>query len=165
MHALERLKTGKYIGVNVDIGLYNEYVRRSKDHNANVSAQIEVMLANFLEENDQEDITWNLDGCSSLLQEGRDEQIKRCGSPREGYQWQLLFLPNGTRLMAKYKGEQQFAEVRFSKIVDDDGKYTPSEWASKVANNTVRNAWREIWVHDPSTGKYQLADMLRKKQG
>jgi len=160
----EGLKTGKYIGVPVDTGLSNECVRRSKEMDFDLASLLETLLIKHLNENNPDSVAWQMDGLDPILRTVRDEQVERCGSPREGYQWQTLFLPNGTRLMAKYKGKPHYAEVQHSKIVDDAGSYSPSEWASKVANHTSRNAWRDIYVQDPITGEFCLADVLRHKK-
>jgi hypothetical protein len=158
------MKVGDYVSIPIDIGLYNEFVRRSNSKCPNLAAQIENLLINYLDEKPDGDFTWSLDDLTSTLHQVTDDIIKRCGSAREGYQWQTLFLPNGTRLRMIYQGEQHFAEVQHRKIVYEGKNYSPSKWASVIANNTARNAWRDIWICHQGIGPFELADTLRRRQ-
>ena len=85
------------------------------------------------------------------------------GEPDRGYQWQQLFLPNGTQLRMTYRGKNAYAYVRHETIMYEGGSYSASQWASKVADNTARNAWRDIWVSLPGESGWSLAQDLRRK--
>ncbi|MFN4221851.1 MULTISPECIES: DUF2924 domain-containing protein [Novosphingobium] len=54
-----------------------------------------------------------------------------------------LVLPNGTKLRARYKGVQHFAEIRDGRWFADDGAEfsSPSAAASAITRTTV-NGWR-----------------------
>jgi hypothetical protein len=57
--------------------------------------------------------------------------------------------------------DHHYAKVKGGKIVDDDGSYSPSEWASKVAGGTSRNAWRDLWFKEPLSKNWVPAQLLR----
>jgi hypothetical protein len=68
------------------------------------------------------------------------------GKITEGYQWERVFLRNSTQLRARYKGKEYCAEVRHNQVWFKDTSVTPSKFASIAANNTTRNAWRDLSV-------------------
>ncbi|WP_433990391.1 hypothetical protein SuNHUV7_20320 (plasmid) [Pseudoseohaeicola sp. NH-UV-7] len=76
--------------------------------------------------------------------------------------WNEITLPSGTDVRMSYRGKELYAEVSESKIVDQDGQYSPGSWANKVANDTSRNAWRDIWFRKPGEQSWVLADDLRR---
>ena len=76
--------------------------------------------------------------------------------------WGELTLPEGTNLKMRYRGEDHFAIVSGGKIVDHGETYSPSEWARKVARDTSRNAWRDIWIKGQDGTGWILADQLRR---
>jgi hypothetical protein len=78
-----------------------------------------------------------------------------------GLSWKQVFLPEGTSVSMRYGGAVHYAEISGGAVVDDDGAFTPSEWATKVANNTSRNAWRDLWLRMPGDVQWVLADELR----
>lgn len=77
--------------------------------------------------------------------------------------WKLVEIPSGSEVRMSYDGIHHYAEVRDGRILDNGNRYTPSEWASKVANGTSRNAWRDIWFRKPLSKNWELADDLRKR--
>ncbi|MCY4186585.1 MAG: hypothetical protein OXD45_14900 [Rhodobacteraceae bacterium] len=58
--------------------------------------------------------------------------------------WKEVTISSGTDVRMQYGGSYHFARVKNGKIEDQDGRFSPSEWASKVANGTNRNAWRDL---------------------
>ena len=76
--------------------------------------------------------------------------------------WNEITLPSGTDVRMSYRGKEFYAEVSGSKIIDQDGQYSPGNWANKVANDTSRNAWRDIWFRKPAEQSWVLADDLRR---
>ena len=54
------------------------------------------------------------------------------------------------------------AEVRDEEIVFEEMSYSPSQWASKIAGGTSRNAWRDIWIKERGSDRWVLADDLRR---
>lgn len=75
--------------------------------------------------------------------------------------WKELTIPHNTAVRMIYRGNQHYASVKNGKIEDETGRYTPSEWASKVADGTVRNAWRDIWFKKPMEQEWKPAQALR----
>ena len=75
--------------------------------------------------------------------------------------WKQVTVLSGTEARMRYKGAYHFAHVKNGKIKDDDGRFSPSEWASKVANETSRNAWRDLEFN--LDGSWTRADKLRFK--
>lgn len=63
--------------------------------------------------------------------------------------WKEVTISAGSEVRMAYGGSHHYAKVKGGKIVDDDGAYSPSEWASKVAGGTSRNAWRDLWFKEP----------------
>ena len=66
-----------------------------------------------------------------------------------------------TDVRMAYGGTHHYAKVTNGRIVDADGDYSPSEWASKVAGGTSRNAWRDLWFREPTSKHWVPAQLLR----
>lgn len=100
-------------------------------------------------------------------EQSADDEATRAqyGDPKDGYQWGPLFLPNRTRLRMEYKKEMHDAEVRHGKIIFKERAYSPSELARTIANNTNRNAWRDLMIFRPSDSAWALADDARARGG
>jgi hypothetical protein len=77
--------------------------------------------------------------------------------------WKGVTVPEGSAVRMEYAGRVYTAEVVAGKIRDADGLYSPSEWASKVASWTSRNAWRDLWFKMPGSSAWVLAMTLRSK--
>jgi len=75
--------------------------------------------------------------------------------------WKEITVPDGSGVRMQYGGEYHFAEIRDGQIKDKDGIFTPSEWASKVAGGTSRNAWRDIWFREGASLTWIPAQMMR----
>jgi hypothetical protein len=62
-----------------------------------------------------------------------------------------------------YGGRTNEAEIRHEKIfiMGREEIFSPSVLASKIANGTSRNAWRDLRVKRPSDREFRLADELR----
>ena len=86
------------------------------------------------------------------------------GAPERGYQWKTVFLPNGTPVRMTYAGEDTYAEIRHQRLCLGDEPMSPSEFARRVASNTNRNAWRDIYVRLPGHTDWVLADTLRRQR-
>lgn len=78
--------------------------------------------------------------------------------------WKSVVVPAGTRVRMQYGGKYHYAKISNGKICDGRNEFTPSEWASSVANYTSRNAWRDIWFHFPNKEGWISAHDLREKQ-
>ena len=77
--------------------------------------------------------------------------------------WKEITINSGTKVRMQYGGTHHFAVVRDGKIQDRSGSYSPSQWARKVANDTSRNAWRDIEFKDSGSTHWRLAEILRDK--
>lgn len=78
----------------------------------------------------------------------------------KGYRWKQVFLPHGSMIRMKYKGQFSYAKVEGDKIIFENKEVSPSEFANTVTG-THRNAWRDLEVKRPSDTAWQLADLLR----
>jgi hypothetical protein len=77
--------------------------------------------------------------------------------------WKGLMIPHETDVRMNYAGRDHFAVVRDGMIADEDGAFSPSEWARKVAAGTSRNAWRDLWFKMPPGRKWVPAQLLREE--
>lgn len=84
------------------------------------------------------------------------------GDPGAGFNWQGVFLPNSTRLQIHYKRKAFQAEVRHQQVYFDGKACSPSQFVSRAANNTNRNAWNDVWVKRPTDATWVFADSLRQ---
>lgn len=75
--------------------------------------------------------------------------------------WKEVTIRANSDVRMAYGGTHHYATVKHGCIVDDDGEYSPSEWASKVAGGTVRNAWRDVWFREPMSSVWVPAQLLR----
>lgn len=82
--------------------------------------------------------------------------------------WKELEVPAGSEVRMQYGGGYHVARIAGGKIIDGDGQFSPSEWASKVAAGTNRNAWRDLYFRLPGKADWiaasTLRDQLRKEQ-
>jgi len=91
------------------------------------------------------------------------EDLVQPNVPRQadkGYHWKNVFLPNGTSLRMKYKGEYYYAAIQGDKTIFNGKEVSPSEFANSLTE-TSRNAWRDIWVKRPNDLEWVFADKLR----
>lgn len=151
------------IAILIDAELHNEIVLRLRSPK-DVSGIIENQVASFLDATEGDLDFWSEEYVAEWEELRADHTRATFGDPTKGYQWQIVFLPNGTRLRMTYKGRDNFAEVRHQRISADGGTMSPSEWASQVAGNTSRNAWRDIWLQFPGKNDWQLADVVRRAE-
>ncbi|AZO72165.1 hypothetical protein [Mesorhizobium sp. M1D.F.Ca.ET.043.01.1.1] len=79
--------------------------------------------------------------------------------------WKEVTIPQGSEVRMAYGADHHYAKIQGGKIVDASGEYSPSEWASKVAGGTSRNAWRDLWFRLPLTKDWVPAQTLRSKKG
>lgn len=91
---------------------------------------------------------------------------KRMGVPASESKplvWKGVNIPHGSDVRMQYGGEDHFAKVDNGAIADKTGRYTPSQWARKVARGTSRNAWRDLWFREPWSLTWVPADLMRKR--
>lgn len=149
-----------YIYVPLKVELYAELVRRSGQ--ANVANYVESQVADFLNATEGDPDIWSAEYIDKHHDKTDQEFLDSFGNPTRGIQWGQLFLPNGTQIRMTYSGDAHYGEIRHEKLVLENEAVTPSEFASRVANNTSRNAWRDLYIKFPGKGTWKLADDLRR---
>lgn len=77
--------------------------------------------------------------------------------------WKEVSIPAGSEVRMSYRDTHHYAKVEAGRISDVDGTYTPSEWASKIADGTSRNAWRDLWFRERHSKTWVPATLLRQK--
>ncbi len=151
--------------------LYNDIVRFS-DGKVDIPFIVELQLENWLER----DLVLG-DGSNwgerfkdaarvyapSALQklDKNGEALDKFAGERKPLVWKEVTIAAGSDVRMTYGNTQHYATVRNGFIVDDDGSFSPSEWARKVAGNTSRNAWRDLWFRTPLSKDWVPAQALR----
>lgn len=87
------------------------------------------------------------------------EQLPAASS-EHGYQWKQVFLPDGTRLRASYRGKPYFAVVKGPELRCGEEVISPSAFANLQGSGN-RNAWQAIWLRFPDGDGWLLADVCR----
>lgn len=77
-----------------------------------------------------------------------------------GYQWKEVFLPEGTRLRASFRGLSYFAVVQGAEIKYGGQAISPSGFANQQGSGN-RNAWKAVWLSFPGSEEWLLADVCR----
>lgn len=78
----------------------------------------------------------------------------------KGYTWKDVFLPHGTSIRMRYKGEYHYAKVEGDYVLFGGQNMSPSEFANRVAGSS-RNAWRDLEIRRPADEEWIPADQLR----
>lgn len=151
-----------YIGLPFPASMYDEFIIR-KGGSVDVAAWVEQIVQDYLDRTRDDPNIWSDEYVERLEEIEADERVEEYGLPSKGYEWQNLFLPNGTQLRMTYKGRVSMAEVKHQQIWCAGEVVSPSEFASRVANNTNRNAWRDILIRTPGSHEFILAAKLRRE--
>lgn len=77
--------------------------------------------------------------------------------------WKEITVSAGSDVRMSYGNDQHYAKISAGKIVENGEEFTPSEWASKVAGGTSRNAWRDLWFRELGTKTWVPAQLLRSQ--
>lgn len=96
-------------------------------------------------------------------QENEAEEGAKLREQRQPLIWKGVTIAAGSEVRMSYDGKNHFAKVQRGAIVDDGKEYSPSEWASKVADGTSRNAWRDLWIKEPLSRTWVPASLLREQ--
>ena len=148
-----------YVFVPLHVELYAELVRRSGK--ADVSRFIDHSVESFLERTEGDPQIWSAEYIEKLAEEEDVATREKYGDPSRGYQWGRVFLPNGTQIRMTYAGQNFYAEVRHATFCHGKESVSPSQFASRIANNTRRNAWRDLYIRFQGQASWKLADSLR----
>ena len=95
---------------------------------------------------------------------GKPELIPRNDkSLSNGYTWKhkdrCLFLPHGTRIRMRHKGEYHYAVVEGDDVQYRGQVMSPAKLANVIAQGS-RNAWIYLWIKRPRDAEWKLADQL-----
>lgn len=147
------------VGVLLPVELYSEIILRTGRAGA-AESMIEHAIRSFLKRTEDEPGLWSETHYERRAEEAAGEETT-FGDPRKGYQWGPVFLPNGTLLRMTYGGKEHSASVKNETITHKGTKVSPSELCSRIAANTSRNAWRDLYVKRPTDQDWMLATVLR----
>lgn len=132
-----------------------------------ISTEQFMALTDFLKssDNDKDPVDVIAEAVSSWIDGAGSKQsptaLKTLKSSDRGYHWKDVFLPNGTSLRMKYKGDFYYAAVQGDNIIYESRGVSPSEFCNSVTN-TSRNAWNDIWIKRPNDSEWVYANTLRK---
>lgn len=152
-------KVEDLVCIPIKADLYSEFILRKGEH-ANVADWINNIVSDFLDRTENDEF-WSDEYLEKRSEFSGAQFIKEYGNPKKGYLWKTVFLPNGTKVKMNYQGKDSIADVKHQQIIFNNGVYTPSSFANTVANNTSRNAWRDIWVLLPGESDWKFANTLR----
>ena len=152
--------------------LYDDIVRFSDgqiDPADMAEAQLEAWVARDLETGSEDHWGERFEDAAAvyaphLVEKLKKEQQQAASkqiAERRPLVWKDITVPAGSEVRMSYKNVEHYAEIKAGRIVDYDGTFTPSEWASKVADNTSRNAWRDLWFRKPLAKNWVSAQQLR----
>ena len=151
------------ISIPLPAKLYNLILLRSGGRLDPVQLAIS-QVEGFVDANADDPALWTKEGLKAFDEERRAVEPEH-GDPTTGNQWGPLLLANGTRLRMKYEGTQHYAQVAFDKIVyGEEVLRSVSQWVRRVARNTNRNAWNDVWVQYPGQTDFVFGDQLRRSR-
>lgn len=92
-----------------------------------------------------------------------DKDIESYLATRKPLVWKEITIPASSDVRMLYGGTSHYATIHDGKIKDADGQFSPSEWARKVADDTSRNAWRDLWFKVPGKKEWVPAELIRQQ--
>ena len=90
------------------------------------------------------------------------ERAQSAAQPARGYQWKLLFLPEGTLARMHHAERWHLAKVVGDELIYQGEAVSPHQMAQEVAGDG-RNAWRVLWLRFPGEKTWSNADLLRSR--
>lgn len=98
------------------------------------------------------------------LWESQDEaRTEQFGDEHRPLVWKEVAIPSGSEVRMAYGDRHFYAKVKGGRIIDDGKDYSPSEWARNIANDTSRNAWRDLWFKEPFSKTWVPAQLMREQ--
>lgn len=153
--------------------LYNNIIRFS-DGKFNPTDYVEDLVRNYIEKDLESGPSeyWNEEQLEEIAEEFAPHVLERwkqedkvsLDKRREENKplvWKEITVSSGSEVRMAYGGKHYYAKVKGGSIIDDEEFYSPSEWATKVANNTSRNAWRDLWFKEPLSSTWIPAQFIR----
>lgn len=81
---------------------------------------------------------------------------------KSGFQWDAVFLPDGTEVRTKYFGDMKVAAIADGEIQWEGKAFqSMSQLARAMRGDTSNNAWKVLEVKRPDDASWKLADFLR----
>ena len=153
------------IYIPVPAAVYSEFVLRRGEH-YDVAARMADILQDYLDRTYGDAAIWSAEHADEAAESDvtPEEQRRINGDPTKGYQWQTVFIPNGTEVRMLYRGQNHYAAVQHEKFVYNGESESPSQFARKVADNSSRNAWRDLYLRFPGSREWEQADVIRKQR-
>lgn len=149
-----RISDGRCDLIDIAIDQFHDFIRRTAEDNAHglMGDRLEEFLAIY-----HPDILarWQIQHAAEAEEEF--DPIERFAP----LVWKDVVIPWGSEVRMQYAGAYHIARIGRGKIVDKDGEFSPSEWASKIAGGTSRNAWRDLYFRSPSKPDWVSATALR----
>src|SRR5262245_33947775 len=99
------------LGVPLAGSIIAEIILRSQGRIDPVTI-IESAIIDCLERTRGDALVWTEEHAAAVAEEQADGSLQKYGPVSRGYNWQNVFLPNGTQLKIPYKGRDHFAEIR-----------------------------------------------------
>jgi hypothetical protein len=161
------------IYIPFDQELYDDIIRFSDgrlDPVALANSQVRSWVESSIEFSDCEE--WAEDRLEDLAkkyaphvlerwQKQHAEHLRQRSTENRPLVWKEVTIASGSDVRMFYNGAHHYAAVKGGKIVDDGEEYSPSEWASKIAGGTSRNAWRDLWFKELLSSTWVPAQLLR----
>ena len=88
------------------------------------------------------------------------ERERASAPPLRGYQWKILFLPEGTLVRMQYDESWHRAEVVGDDLLYHGNPVSPHQLTQAIAGDG-RNAWRDLWIRFPGEKNWANAARLR----
>lgn len=143
--------------IHIPDEVYAEFILRM-GRSVDVDGWVVDIVSDYLDRTENDDSIWASESYLERLADKETEAfLAEYGSPNKGYQWQNVFLPNGSRLKMTYRGVEHIAEVKNERIIYEGNECSPSEFASRAANNTSRSAPRDLSIKFPDSNNWENA--------
>lgn len=82
--------------------------------------------------------------------------------PKEGFMWERLLLPSGTKIRTKYFGEQLEGVVDDKRLIWNDEEYdSVAKLINTMRGGTSNNAWKVTEIRRPNDHNWIPAMKLR----
>jgi hypothetical protein len=145
--------------------VYDDIVRGSHgqlDPSVLAESQVRALISSSLEFGTLGDV-WAEEHREELVEKYAPHLADAPRTEADPLVWKEVTIAAGSSVRMSYDGEHHYATVKGGMIVEDGTEYSPSEWASKVAGGTSRNAWRDLWLKEPLSNTWVPAQLLREQ--
>lgn len=151
------------IGISIDSEIVGEMFLR-QGPKTDIANWIENVVWDYLERTADDEQLWSEAYYDYRAQQAGEAISLRLRRPQGGYHW-LVIPPEWHLDPHGVQAGNGFRDGQVRKIDYEGNSYSPSEFARVVANNTSRNAWRDLLIKRPGDTEWTLADDLRRRMG